>query len=230
MAVLFLIRHAVTASTGSRLTGQALGVHLSDDGRAQAEALADRVRGVPFAALYSSPLERCLETAGAVAAGRRIEVVQEPGVIEVGYGRWTGRPLAQLARTNLWKRVQRTPGSVRFPDGETLAEVQRRTVHALDAIATRHPRKVVGVVAHADVIRLAVAHYAGVHIDLFQRLIVSPASVSVVAVGDGVPRILRLNDTGAFGDFRPPRPPRHRRDAVPGAPARRTASRRAVRG
>ena len=215
MAVLFLIRHAMTASTGTRLTGQAPGVHLSDDGRAQAEALAGRIRDVPFAALYSSPLERCLETADAVAAARRLEVVQEPGVIEVGYGRWTGRPLAQLARTELWKRVQRTPGSVRFPDGETLTEVQRRAVHALDAIAAKHPRKVVGVVTHADVIRLAVAHYAGVHIDLFQRLIVSPASVSVVALGDGIPRILRLNDAGAFGDLRPPR---------------RAAPRRAVRG
>src|SRR5439155_25502730 len=142
--------------TGTRLTGQAPGVRLSDDGRAQAEALAGRIRGVPFAALYSSPLERCLETADAVAAARRFEVVEEPGVIEVGYGRWTGRPLAQLARTDLWKRVQRTPGSVRFPGGDTLAEVQRRAVLALDSIAARHPRKVVGLVTHADVIRLAV--------------------------------------------------------------------------
>ena len=227
MAVLFLIRHAVTASTGTRLTGQAPGVHLSQDGVTQAAGLAERVRDVPFAAMYSSPLERCLETAAPVAAVRRLAVVEEPGVIEVGYGRWTGRPLAQLARTALWKRVQRTPGSVRFPGGDTLAEVQRRTVHSLDAIAAQHPRKVIGVVTHADVIRLAVAHYAGVHVDLFQRLIVSPASVSVVALGDGVPRILRLNDTGSFGDFRPPV---RRRGDPRGLPPRRASSPRPVRG
>jgi probable phosphomutase (TIGR03848 family) len=217
VALLLLIRHALTASTGKRLTGQAPGVHLSDDGVTQAAGLAERLRRVRLAALYSSPLERCLETAGALAAGRRLDVFPEPGVLEVGYGRWTGRPLAQLVKTDLWRDVQRAPGSVRFPGGETLAEVQLRAVGALDAIASKHPRKVVGVVSHADVIRLAVAHYAGVHVDLFQRLIVSPASVSAIALGDGVPRILRLNDTGSFGEFRP-------------APPRRASAPRRVRG
>src|SRR5690349_19321983 len=158
-----------------------------------------------------------METAAPIADDRRMEVRPEAGVLEVGYGRWTGRPLSQLVRTDLWKRIQRAPGSIRFPDGETLVEVQRRAVEALDAIAARHRRRVVAVVSHADVIRLAVAHYAGVHIDLFQRLIVSPASVSAIAVGDGVPRILRLNDTGSLADFRPP-------------PRRRTSVAQRVRG
>jgi probable phosphoglycerate mutase len=205
VTVLLLVRHAVTAATGTRLSGQTPGIHLSDDGRRQAAGLADRLRIVPLTAVYSSPLERCMETAAAIGEGRRLDVRPEPGVLEVGYGRWTGRPLAQLARTDLWKRIQRAPGSIRFPDGETLVDVQRRAVEAMDAIAARHRKRVVAVVTHADVIRLAVAHYAGVHIDLFQRLIVSPASVSAVATGDGVPRILRLNDTGSLAELRPPR-------------------------
>jgi probable phosphoglycerate mutase len=121
--------------------------------------------------------------------------------MEVGYGRWTGRSLAQLARTSLWKRVQSSPSSIRFPDGETLTDVQRRAVRALDEIGARHPRRAVAVVSHADVIRLALAHYAGVHLDLFQRIIVSPASVSAVLLGDRVPRILRMNDVGSLEDL-----------------------------
>ena len=207
MAVLFLIRHAVTASTGTRLTGQAPGVHLSQDGVTQAAGLAERVRDVPFAAMYSSPLERCLETAEAIAGRRGLAVHQDPALLEVGYGRWTGRPLAQLARTALWKQVQQSPSSIRFPDGETLREVQERAVAALHEMSARHPRGIVVAVTHADVIRLVLAHFAGVHLDLFQRLIVSPASVSVVGLGDRIPRVLRMNDTGTLEDLAPKRRP-----------------------
>jgi probable phosphoglycerate mutase len=122
-------------------------------------------------------------------------------LVEVGYGRWTGRPLAQLARTAMWKRIQQSPSSVRFPGGETLTEAQHRAVDGLASIAAVHPRGVVAVVSHADVIRLSLAHYAGVHLDLFQRLIVSPVSVSVVVLGDRVPRIVRMNDTGTLEDL-----------------------------
>jgi broad specificity phosphatase PhoE len=143
----------------------------------------------------------CVETAAAVATARHLEVLLEPSLIEVGYGRWTGRPFGQLTRTALWKQIQSSPSAIRFPEGETLTEVQRRGVEALDAIAKRHPNGVVAAVSHADVIRLALAHYLGVHIDLFQRIIVSPVSVSAVALGDRVPRILRMNDTGTLGDL-----------------------------
>ena len=127
---------------------------------------------------------------------------------EVEYGQWTGRSIAQLIRTSLWKRVHQNPSSVRFPGGEALPEVQRRSVQALEAIAARHPRGVVAAVTHADVIRLVLAHYAGVHLDLYHRIVISPASVSVVALGDGIPRILRLNDTGTLADLRIRRSPR----------------------
>lgn len=201
--LLLLVRHALTDVTGRRLSGQAPGHHLSEAGREQAAALARRLEPVPLAAIYASPLERCLETAEPLALARRIEVRPLPGVLEVGYGRWTGRSLAQLARTDLWRRVQQAPSRVRFPDGESLAEVQRRSVDALEALAPRHRRRSVAVVTHADVIRLVLAHYAGIHLDLYQRLVVTPASVSAVALGDGTPRIVRMNDTGGLDDLAP---------------------------
>jgi probable phosphoglycerate mutase len=204
MALLLLIRHAVTDATGRRLSGNTPGIHLSDEGRAQSARLVERLAPVPLAAIYASPLERCMETAQVVAAARDgLEVRPVRDLEEVGYGRWTGRPLTALARTALWKQVQSSPSSIRFPDGETLTEVQRRGVAALDAIAAHHPRSIAGVVTHADVIRLAVAHYAGVHIDLFQRFIVSPTSVSAILLGDRIPRVLRLNDTGNLSDLVP---------------------------
>jgi probable phosphomutase (TIGR03848 family) len=205
MALILLIRHALTESTGKRLSGHTPGLHLSERGQQQADALAERLRGLPLAAIYTSPLERCAETAEAVARGRSVAVQPLPAFLEVDYGKWTGRPLAQLVRTSLWKRVQHAPSSVRFPDGETLEEVQARSVAALLDLAGRHSRAAVAVVTHAEVIRLAVAHFAGVHIDLFQRMIVHPASVSAVALGEGMPRIIRLNDTGGLDDLMPRR-------------------------
>jgi len=201
VTILLLIRHALTDFTGKRLSGSTPGIHLSAEGKAQAEHLAERVSTLPISALYTSPLERCMETALAIGARRALTVRALPELEEVGYGRWTGRPLAQLARTALWKKVQHSPSSVRFPGGETLGEVQRRAVTALDGIVERHPRATVAAVTHADVIRLTLAHYAGVHIDLFQRLIVSPSSVSAVVLGDRIPRILRINDTGTVSDL-----------------------------
>ena len=201
MALLLLIRHALTDMTGKRLSGSTPGIHLSEEGRSQASRLSERLAAIRLAAVYTSPLERCFETAEALAEGRRLEVRIDPALQEVEYGKWTGRPLTQLARTALWKRIQNNPSSVRFPGGETLSEVQQRSVGTLDRIAARFPRAMVGVVTHADVIRLVLAHYAGVHIDLFQRIIVSPASVSVLALGDRVPRILRVNDTGTMQDI-----------------------------
>jgi probable phosphomutase (TIGR03848 family) len=211
VTVLLLVRHALTEATGKRLSGRTPGIHLSEEGREQARALAGRLDGIPVRGIYASPLERCMETATAIATTGRLTPVPVPGLMEVGYGGWTGRPLAQLARTALWKRVQQSPSSVRFPDGETLAEAQHRAVEAVERVAEQHPKDVVVAVSHADVIRLMLAHFAGVHLDLFQRLIVSPASVSAVLLGDRVPRILRLNDSGGLGDLIPTRPRPSRR-------------------
>jgi probable phosphoglycerate mutase len=221
MTLVLLIRHALTDATGKRLSGRAAGFDLSEAGRGQAERLGERLRPVPLAALYASPLERCMQTAQAVASDRRLDVIPAPELLEVEYGAWTGRSMAQLVRTKLWKQIQQAPGSIRFPDGESLMEAQGRAVAFLDELARRHPKGVVGACSHADVIRLALAHYAGVHIDLFQRLIVSPASVSAVLLGDRIPRIIRMNDTGSVADLAPRRPAARRGAAAPSRPRRR---------
>jgi len=206
MTLFLLVRHALTDLTGKRLSGQAPGLHLSETGREQAERLRARLAPLPLAAVYSSPLERCAETAEIAVQGRGLEVRLVPSLSEVDYGRWTGRPFTQLVRTTLWKHIQSNPSSVRFPEGETLMEVQRRCVEALDEIARRHPKKMVMVVSHADAIRLTLAHFVGVHLDLYQRMSVSPTSVSALLLGDRIPRILRMNDTGSLEDLVPRRP------------------------
>lgn len=201
MTLLFLIRHGLTDATGKRLTGWTPGVHLSERGREQAAALAERLRPVPLRAVYSSPIERCRETAEPIAATKGLRVSTLEGVGEVRYGSWTNRPLAQLARTRLWRRIQQAPSSVRFPDGETLGEVQGRAIEAVERIVAEHPRAAVALVSHGDVIRLLLAYFAGVHLDLFQRIVIEPTSISIVAAGDGAPRILRTNDTGTLEGF-----------------------------
>jgi len=196
MTVVVLVRHGLTSVTGTKLTGWAPGFHLSDAGRAQAERLADRLADVPVRAIYSSPLERCRETAAPLARRLRLSVRVRPQLGEVRFGDWTGRSLAQLRRTRLWRRVQLVPSNVRFPGGESFVEVQQRAVAELLRIADAHPDQTVVAVSHADVIKLALAHFAGMHQDAFQRLVVDPCSVSAVALTDGVARIVTVNDAG----------------------------------
>ena len=209
MTVVLLVRHAVTNETGKRLYGRAAGVHLSDEGVEQAKRVASRLAEVPLAALYSSPLERCVETAAPIAEACRLAVRVLPDATEIDYGELTGRTFAALARTRLWRRLHAAPSTVRFPDGESLATAQERVVESLRSVADRHPRSLVAVVSHGDPIRLALAHYGGIHVDLYHRIEAAPASISAVSVG-GVPRILRLNDTGALADLVPARPRRSR--------------------
>lgn len=212
MTLLLLVRHGHTPTAGKVLTGWAKGVHLTERGYEQAAALAERLVEVPIAAIYSSPLERCRETAAPLARLRGLDVRTRRDLIEVGYGEWTGRSIKQLARTKLWRSVQGTPSAVRFPGGESLREVQARAVEAIRAIAVEHPSDAVVVVTHADVVRLVLADMAGVHLDLYQRLAVEPCSVSAVVLHDGMaPRILKLNDTGDLGALAPPPARRPRR-------------------
>ena len=201
MTLLLLIRHALTDHTGKRLYGRTPGVRLSERGREQSRALAERLREVPLDALYTSPMDRCRETASILLEGRRLRARTARDLNEVDYGEWTGRAFGALRRTKAWRMVRTHPAAVRFPGGETLSEVQVRAVRALEEIAGRHPGATVAVVSHGDVIRLSLAHYAGVHLDLFQRLDVSPASLTALLVGDGGPRVVRVNDTGPLTDL-----------------------------
>lgn len=192
---LLLVRHALNDWVGDRLAGWTPNVHLNDKGRAQAQALAQRLADRPMAAVYASPLERAVETAQIIADPHKTEVQIREGVGEVRYGEWTGQSLQELAKEDAWRVVQFYPSRARFPGGEAIREMQARAISELDAIVAAHPSETVLVVSHADVIKAALAHYAGLHLDLFQRLVVSPASLSAVAFTLMGPRLICLNDT-----------------------------------
>jgi probable phosphomutase (TIGR03848 family) len=210
MRVLLLLRHAVTEHTGARLSGWMPGLHLSEEGRRQADGLAGRLGPVPLDALYASPLERCQETAAAVAEAKGLKISTLDDVGEVRYGDWTGRTLKELAKEPLWKVVQATPSAARFPDGESIFEMQARSVLAIERLRAAHPSQTVAVCSHADVIKALTCHYLGMHLDLFQRVVVSPASVTAIAFGP-VPYLVRLNDTGGNADLAPPKRARRRK-------------------
>ena len=228
MATVLLVRHGLTAMTGPVLAGHTPGVHLDDRGRAQADALAGRLRPVPLAAVVTSPLERCTETAGAVAAGRNgLAPTPDARLAEVRYGDWTGRSLKELAREPLWKVVQQHPSAAVFPgpEGEGLAQTQVRAVEAVrewDAKVAEAsgPDAVWLACSHGDVIKALLADALGLHLDLFQRILVDPCSVSVIRYTETRPFVLRVNDTG--GDVAGLLPPagkgRRRRAASGDAP------------
>lgn len=202
MMDLLLIRHALNDWVGERLAGWTPGVHLNDEGRAQAAALALRLAEVPLAAIYSSPLERTVETAQPLADGHGLTVQVREDLGEARYGDWTGRNLKELNKEKLWPVIQVYPGGARFPGGESLREVQARLVAGLDAIRDAHPGQIVAVVSHSDPIKLAVAHYVGLPLDLFQRLTISPASVTAFAFGHFGPRLICLNHTDPLPSFK----------------------------
>jgi probable phosphomutase (TIGR03848 family) len=224
VATVLLVRHGLTAMTGPVLAGHTPGVHLDERGRAQAEAMAARLVPVPLAAVVTSPLERCVETAQAVLAGRSLASSVEPRLAEVRYGDWTGKPLKDLAKQPLWRVVQAHPSAVVFPgaEGEALAGAQSRAVSAVrewDAriAASAGPDAVWLACSHGDIIKAVLADALGLHLDLFQRIVVDPCSVSVVRYTDTRPFVLRVNDTG--GDVAALLPPKRRRRRKPAADA-----------
>lgn len=198
---LLLARHAVTAETGSMLSGRKPGIDLSEKGREQAASLGERLKVLPIAAVYASPIERTMQTAEAVAVHHGLEVHELSGVLEADYGDWTGGKLGDLAKEDLWRTVQRAPSRARFPAGESLAEMQVRMVAALERVVVDHPGDVVVVVSHADPIKSAIAHYNGMHLDHFQRIVVSPASVTVFQLSAYGASMVKCNDTGSLDEL-----------------------------
>lgn len=198
MGTIILVRHGENDwSKQNKLAGWIPGVHLNDEGQEQAAAAAERLARLPIRAVYSSPVTRCMETAAYIADTHRLAVLQNEGVGELRFGRWEGKKIKKLARKPGWWLVQHRPSRARFPDGESMLEAQFRAVQAIEALARRHEKDTIVVVAHADVIRLALAHYMGIHIDLFQRLVISPASISVLDLDSrGLIRVSRVNDNG----------------------------------
>jgi probable phosphoglycerate mutase len=213
MKRLLLLRHATTEHTGKRLSGWTPGIHLGSQGVQEARALAERLAPVEIHAIYSSPLERCRETAAAVADPRGLKVGIVDDLGEVGFGDWTGKELSELAKTDLWRMVQFHPSGARFPDGESILEMQTRGVAACERLRAAHPGETVAACSHADVIKAVVAHYLGMHLDLFQRLVVTTASVTALGFGP-VPYLLRLSDSGTTRDLNPPPEPQQTRQTT----------------
>jgi probable phosphoglycerate mutase len=190
----FLIRHGENEFVAThKLAGRTPSVHLNERGVAQAGALVKFLDGQPINAIYSSPLVRCVETARPLADERALPVIEDPAFLEVDYGDWQGADLRELSKLPEWQKVQHTPSTFRFPSGETLREVQNRVVAGIEALRVQHPNEIVALFAHGDVIRTSLAHYLGIPLDLFQRIAIQTASISILAFWDGNPSILGMN-------------------------------------
>ncbi len=200
MTTFYLIRHGHNDFLGKRkLAGRLPNIHLSEEGRRQAEALGRILSSVKFKALYASPLERAFETAEPLARTQGLDIITREGLLEIGYGSWQGQSLKALRRRKLWPILQNSPSLARFPGGESFPEAQARVVAEIEALRSLHRGKKgnIACVFHSDPIKLAIAHYLGLPIDLFQRITISPASISVLAISDSGIHIIGLNDTRA---------------------------------
>ena len=194
---MLLVRHGQTPTTGASLPGRAPGLHLADTGTEQAGHAAERIGALgAVEAVYASPLERTQETAAPIASARKLRVRTHRGLNECDFGDWTGQELKALRKLPEWKTVQTYPSGFRFPQGESFAEMQVRICTALADLCARHPGKTVVAVSHADPIKAAVASAMGTHLDLFQRIVVSPCSITAISYLPHGPIVLAVNSTG----------------------------------
>ena len=196
--LVLLVRHGQTPTTGTTLPGRAPGLHLAPKGIEQAEAAAHRIAPLraKVSAVYASPLERTQETAAPIAKAVRKRVRTEAGLLECDFGKWTGAKLKDLAKLPEWKTVQKYPSGFRFPKGESFAEMQARITGAIDRLVARHAGGTVVAVSHADPIKAAVAQALGTHLDLFQRIVISPCSITAILYTSTGPMVLSVNSTG----------------------------------
>jgi len=204
--LILFVRHGQTPTTGIELYGRKPGVHLSELGLSQAESVAERIsemnqRGI--AAIYSSPLVRTRETATPISKALGIPIKQSRGLIELDVGDWTGRKLNQLRKLKAWSTVQKYPSGFRFPNGESFVEMQTRISQTVDGFVSEHPGATVVAVSHADPIRALIAHAMGTHLDLFQRIVVSPCSVTAILYTPNGPVVLAVNNTGDLKSLTP---------------------------
>jgi len=206
--LVLLVRHGQTPTTGKVLPGRASGLRLAEAGRAQAEAVAERIAALQtedrrIAAVYASPLERTQETAEPIARALGLRVRRAKGLLEADFGEWTGGELKKLAKLPEWRTVQRNPSGFRFPGGESFTEMQVRICSELDRLRREHLGGLVVAVSHADPIKAAVAHALGTHLDLFQRIVISPCSVSAILYTPEGPVVLAVNSTGDLRTLAP---------------------------
>ena len=191
MTTFYLVRHGACEGLGRTLWGRSGHVCLNEEGKAQAQRLAEYLKGVGLEAVYSSPLERARETAEAIARAASLEVKQSPAFNEVDFGEWSGKSFDALSHDERWRRFNTQRSVTRIPGGESFLEVQTRVVTEIERLSTRHQR--VAIVSHADVIKAAVGYVAGTPIDLLQRFEISPCSVSIIATGEHDTKLLTVN-------------------------------------
>src|SRR3954467_15661025 len=201
--LVLLVRHGQTTTTGTLLPGRAPGLHLAESGVEQAQRVAARIAELDRVdAIYASPLERTRETAAPIAKARGLKVTVERGLLECDFGEWTGQELKTLMKLPEWGTVQRYPSGFRFPGGESFPEMQGRIVGTMAKLRERHPGETVVAVSHADPIKAAVAEAVGTPLDLFQRIVISPCSVSAIAFGVTGPAVLAVNSTGTLTELK----------------------------
>jgi probable phosphomutase (TIGR03848 family) len=226
MTTVFLLRHGLTKLTGPVLAGRTPGVHLDERGEAQAAAAADRLAVLPLAAVVTSPLERCAETARVVlarqrAAGRSPARRTDRRLLECDYGDWTGREIKSLIKDPLWRVVQSHPSGVTFPNGESMSAMAERGVRAIRdfhaVVAAEHDENAVWLAcSHGDLIKAILADALGMHLDLFQRIVVDPGSISAIRYSAGRPFVLFSNSiSGDLSGYVPPAPKPGRRRRTP---------------
>ena len=198
VSIIILVRHGHTPTTGKILPGRAKGLHLSELGKEQASKVATNLSMLDnVTAVYASPMERTLETAKPIASAFGLKVQRNRGLIEADFGKWTGRKLSDLRKLSDWEIVQKNPSLFRFPDGESFIEIQSRMVESITRISDKHRGEIVIAVSHADTIKAFLTAMLGTPLDLFQRLHISPCSVSPVILGNGSPFVLAVNASGA---------------------------------
>ena len=196
MTRFLLIRHGNTDAVGKRLAGRTKGVHLNEEGKEQVQKLSARLKGLPISALYSSSLERALETAEPISRLLNQRIIVNDDFLELDFGDWTNKMIEEVKNDPQFNRFNIFRSSARIPGGELMPEAQLRIINGMQKLCGQHEGETIAIVSHGDIIKAAITYYAGIHLDLFQRIEISPASVSIVEVFDDTARILVVNDTG----------------------------------
>ena len=197
MPIVLLIRHGENDYVKEgRLAGRLPGIHLNNSGLQQASKLARELADFPIEAIFSSPLDRTIETVRPLSDALHLKIKEQDELCEVDYGSWQGKTLKSLRRRKLWKIVQHSPSMMRFPDGESFTEAQTRIVDFLNRSPSMYKEnEMIVCVTHSDLIKLCVAQYLGLHIDLFQRIVISPGSVSIISITQNGGRLISMNNT-----------------------------------
>ena len=194
MTKIFLVRHGMNDFIGKKIAGRLPGVHLNLEGQAQAQRLVDRLGGEKIDRIFSSPLERCRQTAAPLAEHLKLDVGILPSVLEIDYGDWTGRPVSELKSDPIWQRWVSFRTNTRVPGGETMLEIQNRMVAEVQRLQQNYPNQTLALFSHGDPIRSVVCFFLGIPLDFFLRVEISPASVTLLCLDDSYVQVLYVND------------------------------------